>query len=88
MKQYEEYKQTELLGGYKPEEVQGRLLGDEKIVPFLCNVQCAFEKDKLELHRQVYVGGRIFKVTSVFKLFTEKTATDSMLRLIDHDLEK
>ena len=88
MKQYEEYKQTELLGGYKPEEVQGRLLGDGKIVPVLRDVQCDFEKDKLELQRQVYVGGRIFKVTSVFKLFTEKTATDSMLRLIDHDLEK
>lgn len=88
MKQYEENKQTGLLGGYKPEEVQGRLLGDGKVVPFLRDVQCAFEKDKLELQRQVYVGGRIFKVTSVFNLFTEKTATDSMLRLIDHDLEK
>ena len=88
MKQYEEYKQTGLLGGYKPEEVQGRMLEDGKVAPLLRDMQCTFGKDKLELQRQVYVGGRIFKVTSVLNLFAEKTATDSMLQLIDHDLEK
>ena len=88
MTQYEEYKQTGMLGGYRPKEMQGRLLGDGKVIPFLRDTQCTFERDKLELQRQLYVGGRVFKVTSVFNLFAEKTATDSMLHLIDHDLEK
>lgn len=88
MTQYEEYTQTGMLGGYKPEEIRGQELKGGKIVPFLRDMQCSFNRDKLELQREVYVNGRVFKVTSVFNLFAEKTATDSMFQLIDQDFEK
>lgn len=88
MTQYEEYKQTGMLGGYKPEEMRGKSLGDGKVIPLLRDTQCNIEKETIELQRPMYVGGRVFKVTSVFRLAAEKTATESMLRLIEHDLEK
>ena len=88
MTEYEEYKQTGMLGGYKAEEIQGKTLGEGKVAPIFTETEFAFDRDNLGLQRQLYVGGKVFKVTSVFKLKAEKTATDSMLHLIDHDLEK
>ena len=88
MTEYEEYKQTGMLGGYKAEDIQGKPLGEGKVAPIFTETEFAFDRDKLGLQRQLYVGGRVFKVTSVFKLKAEKTATDSMLHLIDQDLEK
>ena len=88
MTQYEEYRQTGMLGGYRPEEMRGRALESGKIIPLLRDTRCNMEKETLELQRQMYVGGRVFKVTSVFRLGAEKTPTESMLRLIEHDLEK
>lgn len=88
MTEYEEYKQTGMLGGYKAEEIKGKTLGEGKVVPLFTETEFSFDRDKLGLQRQLYVGGRVFKVTSVFNLKAEKTATDSMLHLIDRDLEK
>lgn len=88
MTQYEEYTQTGMLGGYKPEEMTGRVLENGKVIPLLRDTRYAFDEDKLSLQREMYVGGRVFRVTSVFNLFAEKTATDSILHLIDHDLGK
>ena len=82
MTEYEEYKQTGMLGGYKAEDIQGKTLGEGKVAPIFTETEFAFDRDKLGLQRQLYVGGKVFKVTSVFKLKAEKEHFKGALRFI------
>lgn len=89
MTEFEEYRQTGMLGGYLPERVKMRKVGDGKVVPFYPDgVGLLAENDSIGIMRKVYIDGRLFRVSSMFDLRPTKTPTDAMLRVIDGDLEK
>ena len=82
------YLETGILGGYRPEEITQRRLGGGKIMPIFRDTVCTAENGRIELRRQMLVGGRTFTVRSIFDAGSEKTATDRLLRVIDGDLSK
>ena len=82
------YLETGILGGYRPEEITQRRLGDGKIMPIFRDTVCATENGRIELRRQMLVGGRTYTVRSIFDAGSEKTATDRLLKVIDEDLSK
>ena len=89
MTEFEEYRQTGMLGGYKPERVKMHEVGDGKVVPIYPDgVGMRSEDGSVGITREVYIGGRLFRVSSMFDLCPTKTPTDAMLRVIDNDLEK
>ena len=89
MTEFEEYQQTGMLGGYKPERVKMREAGNGKVVPvYPDGVSLISEEGSVGITREVYIDGRLFRVSSMFDLRPTKTPTDAMLRVIDGDLEK
>lgn len=82
------YLETGILGGYRPEEITQRRLGGGKIMPIFRDTVCSAENGRIELKRQMLVGGRTFTVRSIFDAGSEKTATDRLLKVIDGDLSK
>ena len=89
MTEFEEYQQTGMLGGYKPERVKMREVGDGKVVPvYPDGVDLISEEGSVGIKREVYIDGCLIRVHSIFDLRPTKTPTDAMLRVIDNDLEK
>ena len=89
MTEFEEYQQTGMLGGYKPERVKIHEVGDGKVVPFYPDdVGLTSEDGSVGITREVYIDGCLIRVHSMFGLRPAKTPTDAMLRVIDNDLEK
>ena len=89
MTEFEEYQQTGMLGGYKPERVKMREAGDGKDIPvYPDGVGLLVENDSIGITRVVYIDGRLFRVSSMFDLRPTKTPTDAMIRVIDNDLKK
>lgn len=82
------YLETGILGGYRPEEITQRRLGGGKIMPIFRDTVCTAENGRIELKRQMMVGGRVFTVRSIFDAGSDKTATDRLLKVIDEDLSK
>lgn len=84
----EVYLETGILGGYRPEKITQRRLGGGKIMPIFRDTVCTAENERIELRRQMLVGGRTFTVRSIFDAGSEKTATSNLLKVIDGDLPK
>lgn len=82
------YLETGILGGYRPEEITQRRLGGGKIMPIFRDTVCTAQNGRIELQRQMMVGGRVFTVRSIFDAGSDKTATDRLLNVIDGDLSK
>ena len=82
------YLETGILGGYRPEEITQRRLGGGKIMPIFRDTVCTAENGRIELRRQMMVGGRVFTVRSIFDAGSEKTATDRLLKVIDENPSK
>ena len=82
------YLETGILGGYRPEEITQRRLGGGKIMPIFRDTVCTAQNGRIELRRQMMVGGRTFTVRSIFDAGSDKTATDRLLKVIDEDLSK
>ena len=82
------YLETGILGGYRPEEITKHRLGSGKIMPIFRDTVCTAENGRIELRRQMMVGGRVFTVRSIFDAGSDKTATDRLLNVIDGDLSK
>jgi len=82
------YLETGILGGYRPEEITQRKLGGGKIMPIFRDTVCTAENGRIELRRQMLVGGRVFTVRSIFDASSDKTATSNLLKVIDGDLSK
>ena len=86
--EYEIYLETGVLGGYRPEEITQRRLGGGKIIPIFRDTVCTAQNGRIELKRQMIVGGRVFTVRSIFDAGSDKTATDRLLKVIDGDISK
>ena len=86
--EYEIYLETGILGGYRPEEITQRRLGGGKIIPIFRDTVCTAQNGRIELKRQMIVGGRVFTVRSIFDAGSDKTATDRLLKVIDGDISK
>ena len=88
MTEYEEYQQTGMLGGYLPERAREAVAPDGRVTPVYRDT-AVFERDASREHvREMYIGGRMFRVRSVFDSAAKKTPTEAMLEIIDSDLEK
>jgi len=88
MTEFEEYQQTGMLGGYKPECARVYQAEDGKVGTIFRDTTY-WERDGCAINeREMYVGGRVFHVRSVFDPRPTKTPTDAMLRVIDSELEK
>jgi len=82
------YLETGILGGYRAEEITQRRLSGGKIMPIFRDTVCTAESGRIELQRQMMVGGRVFTVRSIFDASSDKTATSNLLKVIDGDLSK
>lgn len=82
------YLETGILGGYRPEEITQRRLSSGKLMPIFRDAVCTAENGRIELRRQMMVGGRVFTVRSIFNAGSKKTATNHLLKIINEDLSK
>ena len=87
MSEFEEYKNTGILGAYQPKRVCSRLYGNGKLLPIFWDARIQHKNECTEMTRQMIVGERTFTIRSFFPK-DGKTITDSMLKLIDSDLTK
>ena len=82
-KDYEEYRDTGVLGGYHPEmAVLQEQRGGEILTTFR-DTNYQQREDHLESRREMLIRGKIFHVTSVFPAEATATPTDKLLSLID-----
>ena len=85
MKQdWEIYRDTGILGAYRPEQVILRRSEDGGVETLFRE----WEGDDLTRQRAMLVGGKCFLVTSVFPGSASATPTDKLLQLIDTKLER
>ena len=82
------YLDTGILGAYETAEVVWDEVVDGKCVPCFEDAMVVFEIGQTRTDRVMDIGGRHFRVRSVFPADTETTPTDKLLALIDTELEK
>lgn len=86
--EYEEYRDTGMLGGYCPERAVLREAENGKIDTFFRDATHRITKEGFTAERGMLIGGRSFYVTSVFLVESNATPTEKLLSLIDADLSK
>ena len=85
--EYEEYRETGMLGGYNP---NGALLRETENGEVLTSFRDTCYQHKCDHNinqREMLIGGKVFHVTSVFPIEATATPTDRLLSLIDADLK-
>lgn len=88
MEEWEEYLQTGMLGGYKPELIRGTEICGKIIPHYGDEVGICSEEGAAGFMHTLCIDGVVFRVTSMFDLGSEKTPTEAMLSVIDADLKK
>ena len=90
MTEFEEYQATGMLGSYKPSDVsEWRYMGGNKMFPGFKNTEYSESANgESQIYRAMYIGGRLFRIRSVFEAGAKRTPTDSLFRVIDSDLKK
>ena len=88
MKEYEEYRDTGMLGAYHPEAAVLRSSEDGGVVTVFRDTRYEITDSGLLRERDMLIRGKVFRVTSIFPDATTTTPTDKMLALIDSELEK
>ena len=86
--EYEEYRETGMLGGYCPERAVLRDNGNGSVATSFRDTAYWQRDDHTVSERQMLIGGKVFQVTSVFPTEVSATPTDKLLSLIDADLAK
>ena len=81
------YLETGILGAYETAEVDSDEEQDGKYVPCFDDSLIIFDSDFNRITRRMMVGGKAFRVSSIFPAAGISTPTERMLRLIDSDLE-
>ena len=90
MTEFEEYQAIGMLSSYKPSDVsEWRYMGDNKMFPGFKHTEYS-ENDNGEsqIYREMYIGGRLFRIRSVFEAGARHTPTESLFHVIDSDLKK
>ena len=79
-----------MLGGYKPGDVsEWRYMGGNKMFPGFKNTEYSEGANgESQIYRAMYIGGRLFRIRSVFEAGARRTATESLMKVIDSDLKK
>ena len=85
MTEYEEYKQSNMLGSYQPERALLRKT-DDGVQPVFRDAAYYYDEDVVE--RDMMVGKHCFHVTSIFPSQPTTTATKKLLACIDASIEK
>ena len=86
--EYMEYQQTGILEAYRPEDMRTKIFGSGKVIPVYPDMGLCSEPGAMGFTHEIVVGGRLFRVHSLFSMDAQKTPTEAMLRVIDSDLEK
>ena len=86
--EYEEYRETGMLGGYDPDRATLRETENGEVLTSFRDTSYQHLDDHIINHREMLIGGKVFHVTSVFPMEATATPTDKLLSLIDTDLKK
>lgn len=88
MKEYEEYRDTGMLGAYHPETAVLWSSEDGGVDTIFRDTRYWNRADGIVRERNMLIQGKVFRVTSVFPDAPTATPTDKMLSLIDSELSK
>ena len=86
--EYEEYRETGMLGGYDPDRAMLRETENGEVLTSFRDTSYQHLDDHIINQREMLIGGKVFHVTSVFQMDATATPTDKLLSLIDTDLKK
>ena len=86
--EYEEYRDTGMLGGYDPDGALLRETESGEVLTSFRDTSYQHQDDHIINQREMLIGGKVFHVTSVFPMDATATPTDKLLSLIDTDLKK
>ena len=86
--EYEEYRETGMLGGYDPDRATVRETENGEVLTSFRDTCYQHQGDHIINQREMLIGGKVFHVTSVFQIDATATPTDKLLSLIDTDLKK
>ena len=86
--EYEEYRETGMLGGYDPDRATLRETENGEVLTSFRDTSYQHLDDHIINQREMLIGGKVFHVTSVFQVDATATPTDKLLSLIDTDLKK
>ena len=86
--EYEEYRDTGMLGGYDPDRAMLRETGNRAVLTCFRDTCYQHQDDHNVNQREMLIGGKVFHVTSVFPMDATAIPTDKLLSLIDTDLKK
>ena len=86
--EYEEYRETGMLGGYDPDRATLRETENGEVLTSFRDTCYQHQDDHIINQREMLIGGKVFHVTSVFQVDATATPTDKLLSLIDTDLKK
>ena len=86
--EYEEYRDTGMLGGYNPNAALLRETESGEVLTSFRDTSYQHQDDHIINQREMLIGGKVFHVTSVFPMDATATPTDKLLSLIDTDLKK
>ena len=82
-KEFEEYRDTGVLGSYHPEMAVLREQHSGEVLTTFRDTNYQRQEDHLESQREMLIRGKVFHVTSVFPAEAIATPTDKPLSLID-----
>lgn len=86
--EFEEYRDTGILGAYAPENVVLRKAESGGVNTIFRDSSYWNTAEGFLSERSMLIGGKVFHVTSVFSSEADMTPTDKLLSLIDSDLAK
>ena len=81
--EYEEYRETGMLGGYDPDRAMLRETENGEVLTSFRDTSYQHLDDHIINQREMLIGGKVFHVTSVFQIDATATPTDKLLSLID-----
>ena len=87
-KDYEEYRDTGVLGGYHPEMAVLREQSDGEVMTIFRDTEYHQQEQNMECRREMLIRRKVFHVTSVFPNQAIATPTDKMLSLIDAEFSE
>ena len=87
-KEWEIYRDTGILGGYRPEQGILRRTEDGNVESSFRDAATLADTDCVTRKREMLIGSKRFCITSVFPAEPSATATDKLLAYIDAELKK